>query len=72
MAASNGALRDGRRRGADQADLQGRNLLTRVNGMRPMTIEVSKRTGANLIETWMMWKKTIEALRARDGLKPFR
>ena len=38
--------------------------VTRVNGMPAMTIEVSKRTGANLIETVDGVKKVIEALQA--------
>ena len=38
--------------------------VTRVNGMPAMTIEVSKRTGANLIETVDGVKKVIEGLRA--------
>ena len=38
--------------------------VTRVNGMPAMTIEVSKRTGANLIETVDGVKKVIETLRA--------
>ncbi len=37
--------------------------ITRVNGAPAMTIEVSKRTGANLIETVDGVKKTVEALR---------
>src|SRR5947208_2403953 len=37
--------------------------VTRVNGMPAMTIEVSKRTGANLIETVDGVKKVIERLR---------
>ena len=37
--------------------------VTRVNGLPAMTIEVSKRTGANLIETVDGVKQTIEALR---------
>jgi multidrug efflux pump len=37
--------------------------VTRVNGKPAMTIEVSKRTGANLIETVDGVKKTVEALR---------
>ncbi len=37
--------------------------VTRVNGQPAMTIEVSKRTGANLIETVDAVKKTIETLR---------
>ena len=46
--------------------------VTRVNGMPAMTIEVSKRTGANLIETVDGVKKVIEALagdvaRGRSG-----
>ncbi len=36
--------------------------VTRVNGQPAMTIEVSKRTGANLIETVDTVKKTIEGL----------
>ena len=36
--------------------------VTRVNGRPAMTIEVSKRTGANLIETVDYVKKTIETL----------
>ena len=38
--------------------------VTRVNGMPAMTIEVSKRTGANLIETVDGVKKVIEGLQA--------
>jgi len=38
--------------------------VTRVNGQPAMTIEVSKRTGANLIETVDGVKKAIQALRA--------
>ena len=38
--------------------------VTRVNGLPAMTIEVSKRTGANLIETVDGVKKIIETLRA--------
>jgi multidrug efflux pump len=38
--------------------------VTRVNGRPAMTIEVSKRTGANLIETVDGVKKTVLALRA--------
>ena len=37
--------------------------VTRVNGRPAMTVEVSKRTGANLIETVDGVKRTIEALR---------
>ena len=37
--------------------------VTRVNGLPAMTIEVSKRTGANLIETVDGVKKAIETLR---------
>src|SRR6185503_17726800 len=37
--------------------------VTRVNGMPAMTIEVSKRTGANLIETFDGVKKVIDTLR---------
>jgi multidrug efflux pump len=37
--------------------------VTRVNGRPAMTVEVSKRTGANLIETVDGVKKTIETLR---------
>jgi multidrug efflux pump len=37
--------------------------VTRVNGLPAMTIEVSKRTGANLIETVDGVKKTVEALK---------
>jgi multidrug efflux pump len=37
--------------------------VTRVNGKPAMTIEVSKRTGANLIETVDGVKRTVEALR---------
>jgi multidrug efflux pump len=37
--------------------------VTRVNGLPAMTIEVSKRTGANLIETVDGVKKVIETLR---------
>ncbi len=37
--------------------------VTRVNGQPAMTIEVSKRTGANLIETVDSVKATIDALR---------
>src|SRR6186997_3513412 len=36
--------------------------VTRVNGMPAMTIEVSKRSGANLIETVDGVKKVIERL----------
>jgi multidrug efflux pump len=36
--------------------------ITRVNGRMAMTIEVSKRTGANLIETVDAVKKTVEQL----------
>ena len=36
--------------------------MTRVNGLPAMTIEVSKRTGANLIETVDGVKKVVEAL----------
>ena len=37
--------------------------VTRVNGLPAMTIEVSKRTGANLIETVDGVKKTVEILK---------
>ncbi len=37
--------------------------ITRVNGRSAMTIEVSKRTGANLIETVDQVKKTVEYLK---------
>ena len=37
--------------------------VTRVNGLPAMTIEVSKRTGANLIETVDGVKKTVELLK---------
>jgi multidrug efflux pump len=37
--------------------------VTRVNGRPAMTVEVSKRTGANLIETVDGVKRTVEALR---------
>src|SRR6188768_3588527 len=37
--------------------------VTRVNGLPAMTIEVSKRTGANLIETVDGVKKTVEMLK---------
>jgi multidrug efflux pump len=37
--------------------------VTRVNGLPAMTIEVSKRTGANLIETVDGVKKTVEVLK---------
>ena len=38
--------------------------ITRVNGQPAMTIEVSKRTGANLIDTVDGVKKTVERLKA--------
>jgi multidrug efflux pump len=45
--------------------------ITRVNGRPAMTIEVSKRTGANLIETVDNVKKVVERLRATwpEGLQ---
>ena len=45
--------------------------ITRVNGRPAMTIEVSKRTGANLIETVDGVKKVVEQLRATwpEGLQ---
>ena len=45
--------------------------ITRVNGHPAMTIEVSKRTGANLIDTVDGVKKTVERLKATwpDGVQ---
>ena len=41
--------------------------ITRVNGQPAMTIEVSKRTGANLIETVDDVKKVVETAASRPG-----
>ena len=56
--------RDARRRRAGQADLQGRDLGHARQRPPAMTIEVSKRTGANLIETVDGVKTTVEKLKA--------
>ncbi len=44
--------------------------ITRVNGRPAMTIEVSKRTGANLIETVDAVKYIVDAVAEAPGRRP--
>ena len=64
MAASNGAAVTVGDVVAIRPTFKDATSVTRVNGMPAMTIEVSKRTGANLIETVDGVKKVIETLQA--------